>query len=97
MLILILSIESMNSDWISYEIKQTRNRKKKEVNQTLFPISVCHFEEIEQWELFDPDTVDLAAEVLSYFIPDFSNWRNPAKFSKLFERLFDSLKSSAET
>ncbi|MDX2453880.1 hypothetical protein [Desulfosarcina sp.] len=46
------------------------------------------------WELFDADTgTDLAAEVRSYFIPDFSNWKDHDSYTKAFDRLLRDLKA----
>jgi hypothetical protein len=39
----------------------------------------------EKWECLDSDTgEDLAEEVRKYHIPDFSNWNNPAVFTRFF-------------
>ena len=44
------------------------------------------------------DTVaveDLADEIRSYFIPDFSNWKNYDDFERAFERLLGDLQPGA--
>ena len=52
------------------------------------------YDELRDWELFDADSgTDLAAEVRSYFIPDFSNWKDHDSYKKAFERLLKDLKA----
>ena len=92
-LILILSEHSLNSDWVAHEIKITRYREKTEKRQMLFPISITPFNNIENWSLFDSATVsDLAGEIRSYFIPDFTNWKDHDSYMKAFSRLLRDLK-----
>ena len=50
-----------------------------------------------KWELFDADRgTDLADEVRSYFIPDFSNWMDHDSYKKAFEKLLKNLKAGTE-
>lgn len=52
------------------------------------------FEELKKWELFDSDTgTDLAEEIRSYFIPDFSDWENHDSYKKALDRLLRDLKA----
>ena len=91
-LLLILSEESTNSDWVSYELKQCRKREKKEGRKMLFPIALIPYEKLKDWELFDRETVtDLAAEVREYFIPDFTEWMDEQKFQASFDKLLVDL------
>jgi hypothetical protein len=91
-LLLILSPESMESEWVKAEIFKAREREIREKRRVLFPIRLCSFEALRDWELFDSDTgKDLAREIREYFIPDFSNWTDPAAYRKAFERLLDDL------
>ena len=74
-LLLVLSENSIESDWVATEIKKARAREKRENKQMLFPIAIVPYASIKKWELFDPDSgSDLAAEIRSYHIPDFSYW-----------------------
>jgi uncharacterized protein YjbI with pentapeptide repeats len=92
--ILILSESSINSEWVATEIKRTRIYEKQENKQRLFPISLIEYEDLKEWELFDSDTVtDLASEVRSYYIPDFSNWEDDHSYKKAFDRLLKDLKA----
>jgi hypothetical protein len=93
-LLLILSETSTKSDWVAYEIKKARVREKREDRQILFPMRLVEWEAIKNWEKFDADTVtDLAAEIRSYFIPDFSNWKDNDSYKKAFDRLLKDLKA----
>ena len=93
-LVLILSEHSMNSDWVTHEVRRTRKHEKAEGKQKLFPISITPYENIEAWELFAPETVtDLADEIRSYFIPDFSSWKQDHdSYQKAFGQLLKGLR-----
>lgn len=92
-LLLILSEDSMKSEWVVTEIKKALARGRKEGRQMLFPISIVPYERIKEWELFDSDEGrDLAAEIRSYFIPDFSNWKDYDNYKKSFDRLVKDLR-----
>jgi hypothetical protein len=75
-LLLILSENSMSSEWVKTEIAHARQRELRESRQVLFPVSLVRFQTIREWQSFDADTgKDSAREVREYFIPDFSNWK----------------------
>ena len=91
-LLLILSPESMASDWVRWEISNARTREIKENRQILFPIRLCPYETLLDWKC--PGThpgSDLAPEVREYFIPDFGNWKNHVDYSAAFEKLIMGL------
>jgi uncharacterized protein YjbI with pentapeptide repeats len=92
-LLLVLSNDSMNSSWVATEIKKARKKEKLEKRQMLFPIAIVPYKSILDWELFDSDLgMDLAAEIRSYHIPDFSDWKNHNSYIKIFEKLMSDLK-----
>lgn len=94
-LVLILSESSISSPWVATEIKRTRKHEQKDERQRLFPISLVPYDELRDWELFDADTgTDLAAEIRSYFIPDFSNWKDHDSYKEAFDRLLEDLKAT---
>jgi hypothetical protein len=94
-LLLILSPDSMNSEWVKTEIFKARKREMQEKRRMLFPLRLCSFEALRDWECFDADTgKDSAQEIREYFIPDFSEWKNHDAFKNAFERLLRDLKSS---
>ncbi len=88
-LLLILSEESINSDWVEMEVREARKLEKKQNARKLFPIRLVDMKVIEAWQCFDVDTKkDLATEVREYYIPDF---REPY-YQKEFERLLGDLR-----
>ncbi|HVA02052.1 MAG TPA: toll/interleukin-1 receptor domain-containing protein [Terriglobia bacterium] len=93
-LLLILSPDSMKSEWVKTEISKARKREVQEGRQVLFPVRLCSFEALREWEGFDGDTGrDLAREIREYFIPDFSHWKNYDSYMEQFGRLLRDLKA----
>lgn len=93
-LLLILSTNSMNSEWVKTEIRKARKRERTEKKRVLFPVRLVSFEGIRDWELFDADEgKDLAVEIREYFIPDFSDWKNHDFYTEGFQNLLRDLKA----
>jgi hypothetical protein len=95
-LLLILSDDSMTSNWVKAEVANARTREEQQKRQMLFPITLAPYERIKQWKLFDGDTgIDSAREIREYFIPDFSNWKDHDSYRAASERLLRDLKADA--
>lgn len=95
-LLLVLSENSLQSKWVETEIRRARKVEMKERRRKLFPIRLTSYEALQQWVCIDSTTgEDLAEEVRSYFIPDFSNWKGQDDFERAFARLYEDLKASA--
>jgi len=93
-LLLILSSDSMNSEWVKTKIAKARKREVRENKQVLFPVRLVSFETIRDWECFDGDTgKDSAREIREFFIPDFSDWKDHGRYQEAFERLLQDLKA----
>lgn len=93
-MLLILSENSMQSEWVKSEIRRARRTEREETRRKLFPIRLVNFEAIQNWECFDVDSgKDLAIEVREYFIPDFSNWKDQDAFKTAFDRLLRDLEA----
>jgi hypothetical protein len=93
-LLLILSEDSMNSEWVKTEIAHARQKELNEQRQVLFPISLVPFHRIREWKCFDADSgKDSAREIREYFIPDFSTWRDYDSYQAAFQRLVRDLKA----
>src|SRR5207248_3234926 len=93
-LLLVLSPESMNSEWVRTEIRKARKAELKEKRRKLFPIRLVDFETIRDWECFDADSgKDLGVEIREYHTPDFSNWKDHDSFDAAFARLLKDLKA----
>jgi len=96
-LLLVLSEESMASDWVAMEISRAIHREETEGKRVLFPIRLLPFDTIEKWKRLDPRTgKSIASEITRYYIPDFSTWKNHDSFEREFARLLESLKSDAK-
>ena len=93
-LLLILSDQSMKSEWVKSEIAKARQREIREKRQMLFPISLVPYDRIKEWKAFDADTgKDSGREIREYFIPDFSDWKNHDSYQRAFQRLLRDLKA----
>jgi hypothetical protein len=93
-LLLLLSENSIDSEWVKTEIYEARQDEIRNKKRKLFPISLVSFEEIRKWKAFDADGgKDMAREVREYFIPDFSNWKDHDSYQKTFDRLLRGLKA----
>ena len=94
-LLLILSENSLQSEWVMTEIRKARTTEIEENRRKLFPIRLVSMEVIKGWKCFDPDSgKDLAIEVREYFIPDFSNWKEEDAFNASFDRLLRDLRAA---
>jgi hypothetical protein len=86
-LLLILSEDSMKSEWVKTKLASARKRELKGGKRVLFPVRLMGFEALRDWECFDADTgKDSAREIREYFIPDFSNWKEHNSYQAAFQR-----------
>ncbi len=94
-LIIILSNNSMNSEWVKTEIRAARKRELEDNRRVIFPIGLAPIEAIKKWECFDADIgKDLAVELREYYIPDLSKWKNPVEFNVQIEKVIKALRIS---
>lgn len=94
-LLIVLSDNSMQSEWVITEIRNARKKEQYEKQRKLFPIRLVDFAVIKSWECFDADSgKDLAIEVREYFIPNFSNWKHYDEFEAAFNKLLKDLKAA---
>jgi uncharacterized protein YjbI with pentapeptide repeats len=94
-LLLVLSENSMKSEWVITEVRRARKIEREENRRKLFPIRLVDFDAIQRWECFDADTgKDLAVEFREYYIPDFSNWKDHDGFETEFAKLLRDLKAT---
>jgi hypothetical protein len=97
-LLLVLSPQSMNSEWVKIEIRKARRAELTENRRKLFPIRLVEFNALRDWECIDSNSgQDLAEEVRQFFIPDFSNWKDQDSFEAGFSRLIRDLKAEEST
>jgi uncharacterized protein YjbI with pentapeptide repeats len=96
-LLVVLSENSLQSEWVMTEIRNARQVELRENRRKLFPIRLVDFDAIRKWKCFDADSgKDLAIEVREYFIPDFSNWKDHDSFEKAVIRLLRDLNAYEE-
>jgi hypothetical protein len=93
-LLIILSKESIASNWVQTELRRARREERLRNERKLFPIRLCDMQTLRDWVCFDADAgQDLAQELREYFISDFSQWREPApQFEEAFEKLTSDLR-----
>lgn len=93
-LLVVLSDESMASEWVKREIRGARRAEKEEGRRKLFPIRLVDYKAIEGWKGFDGDGgEDLAFELAQYYVPDFSNWKDHDAFESEFAKLIRDLRA----
>jgi uncharacterized protein YjbI with pentapeptide repeats len=93
-LLLILSPDSINSEWVKTEIAKARKRESQEKKRVLFPVRLnISYEQLQEWEYFDADRgKDSAREIREYYIPDFTKWKDHDEYQKEFKKLLRDLK-----
>jgi hypothetical protein len=96
-LLLILSSESMASDWVKVEIRKALRAEDREERRKLFPLRLVDFEAIQTWECIEDNGKGLGVEVRRLNIGDFSNWKDHDSFEKAFDRLLSDLKVPEST
>jgi len=96
-LLVVLSEDSIESEWVKSELRRARNREIRERRRILFPVSTAPFSVVRKWECFDADTgKDLAVELREYLILDFSEWRTREAFEKQLQKLLLGLQATGE-
>jgi hypothetical protein len=95
-LLLVLSEQSIQSEWVQHELRRARRAEIQSQRRKLFPIRLLDFEALQEWECLDSRSgSDLAEEVRQYFIPDFSRWKQDHDaFERAFARLLRDLKAT---
>lgn len=93
--LLILSENSMRSEWVATEIRKARAAETRLNRRKLYPVRLVDFDAIRSWEVLDAESGrDLAVELREYFIPDFSNWKNDWAFEAAFGVLLRDIRAS---
>jgi hypothetical protein len=94
-LVLVLSEQSIQSEWVMTEIRKARKAELRDKRRKLFPIRLVDMDTLRDWECFDADTgKDLAVEVREYFIPDFTQWKDHDSFERAFARFLKDLQAT---
>jgi len=92
-LLLVLSHNSMSSEWVKTEIRWAIEDAIRKRANKLLPIRLVGLDAIKDWKLFNADIgKDLAQEIREYHIHDFSDWQNTKAFNQAFNRLMRYIK-----
>jgi hypothetical protein len=92
-LLLVLSHNSMLSEWVKTEIRWAIEDAIRGSANKLLPIRLVKLDAIREWKLFNADSgQDLAHEIRKYHIHDFSDWQNTKAFNQAFKRLMTYIK-----
>ena len=83
--LLVLSKESVESDWVEFEAKKARELEKELKRHVLCPIALDDI-----WKKCDWSAV-LRNQIKKYNILDFSDWTDEASFKLKFDRLIAGL------
>ncbi len=83
--LLVLSENSVESDWVEWEVEKARELEKELKRDVLCPIALDRAWEDCGWD------GRLMKQVKKYNILDFSRWRELEEFEKQFQKLIDGL------
>ncbi len=94
-LIVVLSQNSMTSQWVNSELHRAFTRQRMEGRNILFPISIVPHEQLRNWSLFDADSgKDLAVELREFLIPSITNWKDDRVFGQFVDLVAKGLAAS---
>jgi uncharacterized protein YjbI with pentapeptide repeats len=84
-MLLILSKDSVQSDWVEHEARKARELEKELGRDVICPVALD-----DAWEYFNwPER--LKEQIMEYHIMDFSKWKDEEEFGKIFEKLIQGL------
>ena len=93
--LLILSSNSIKSDWVEHEVRTARELEKEIGHDILCPVALD-----DSWKS-SPWPKRVMEQIMEYNILDFSAWEDDVKFEGMFRKLIDGLelfyKSDAES
>lgn len=83
--LLVLSQNSLDSDWVEHEVRTARELEKDLGRDVLCPVALDDSWKGSSW----PKRV--MEQIMEYNILDFSDWRDDRRFDEMFRRLIDGL------
>ncbi|MBN1452155.1 MAG: toll/interleukin-1 receptor domain-containing protein [Anaerolineales bacterium] len=83
--LLVLSENSIKSDWVQHEVRFARELEKETERHVLCPVALD-----DSWKS-SPWPKRVMEQVMEYNILDFSNWEDGDEFEKQFKKLIDGL------
>jgi len=84
--LLILSKNSIKSDWVEHEATEARRVEKEIGRDVLCPITLD-----DSWETSSPWSKQIMEQIKKYNILDFSKWENDSVFEEQFAKLLNGL------
>lgn len=84
--LLVLSRDSVNSDWVEHEVTKARKLEKELGRDVLCPVTLD-----DAWKSSASWSAVLMDQVKKYNILDFSKWQDQDEFKGKFTRLLDGL------
>lgn len=83
--LLVLSKNSLNSDWVQHEVRTARNLEKEFGRDALCPIALDDSWKSSRW----PERI--MEQITEYNILNFSSWENESAFHENFTKLLNGL------
>ena len=83
--LLVLSKDSTNSDWVEHEVRKAREKEKQSGKDALCPVALDDSWKTCRW----PER--LREQIMEYNILDFANWHDASHFQTMFNRLLEGL------
>jgi hypothetical protein len=83
--LLIISKNSLKSDWVEHEVRTARLLEKELGHDVLCPVRLDDSWKSSRWPK------RLMEQIMEYNILDFSEWRDDVKFESMFRKLIDGL------
>jgi uncharacterized protein YjbI with pentapeptide repeats len=83
--LLVLSKESTNSDWVEHEARKAREKEKRTGKDALCPVALDDSWKTCRW----PER--LREQIAEYNIVNFEKWQDDAHFQKMFGKLLEGL------
>jgi uncharacterized protein YjbI with pentapeptide repeats len=85
-ILLVLSENSLSSDWVEHEVRTARQLEKDMARDVLCPVALDDSWKSSRW----PKRI--MEQIMEYNVLDFSAWEDDVKFEGMFRKLIDGLK-----
>jgi len=83
--LLVLSKDSTNSDWVEHEARKAREKEKKSGKDALCPVALDDSWKTCRWP------ARLREQITEYNILDFAGWHDASQFQTMFGKLLEGL------
>lgn len=83
--LLVLSENSLKSDWVEHEVRKAREIGRNAGRDTLCPVALD-----DSWKK-SPWPARVMEQIMEFHILDFAEWKDHKKFDSMFRKLIDGL------